>query len=153
MCHSKNLSNMECLAFLFPLKALQLILFQTSANLILLLYLLFAKLPMLGLHHALIRWIASFLSDRSIAFRIDCFLSESHSINSDVPQVSGISPVLFILLLNDLLSSTSSSIYSFADDTCLSSSSSTIPQHLSYSSVSPYRYTSASLVKCREMRQ
>ena len=41
--------------------------------------------------------------------------------NSSVPQGSVISPVLFILVISDLLSSTSSSIYSFADDTYLSS--------------------------------
>ena len=73
---------------------------------------LLAKLPMFGLHHSLIKWISSFLSDRSIAIRVDGYLS-----NSDVHQGSVISPVLFILFINDLLSSTSSSIFSFADDT------------------------------------
>ena len=83
---------------------------------------LLAKLPMFGLHHTLIKWISSFLSDRSIAIRVDGYLSNPHSINSGVPQGSVISPVLFILFINDLLSSTSSSIFSFADDTYLSSS-------------------------------
>ena len=64
---------------------------------------LFAKLTMFGLHHTLIKWIASFLSDRSIAIRIDGFLSKPHSINSGVSQGSVISPVLFILFINDLL--------------------------------------------------
>ena len=81
---------------------------------------LLAKLPMFGLHNNLIKWIASFLSDRSIAIRVNGFLSEPHSISCGVPQGSVISPVLFILFINDLLSSTSSSIYSFADDTYLS---------------------------------
>ena len=105
---------------------------------------LLAKLPMLGLHHTLITWISSFLSDRSIAIRVDGYLSKPHSINSGVPQGSVISPVLFILFTNDLLSSTSST--SFADDTYLSSSFSSNPQHLSYSIISPYRNTSASLL-------
>ena len=83
---------------------------------------LLAKLPMFGLHHTLINWIGSFLSDRSIAVRVDGFLSNLHSINAGVPQGSVISPVLFILFINDLLTSTSSSIHSFADDTFLSSS-------------------------------
>ena len=107
---------------------------------------LLAKLPMFGLHCTLIRWMGSFLSDRSIAIRADGFLSEPHSINSGVPQGSVISPVLFILFVNNLLSSTSSSIYSFADDTYLSSSFSSNPQNLSDSNVLSYRNTSASLL-------
>ena len=53
---------------------------------------------------------------------------------------------MFILFINDLLSSTSSSIFSFADDTYLSSSFSSNPQHLAFSNTSPYRNTSASLL-------
>ena len=107
---------------------------------------LLAKLPMFGLHHSLIKWISSFLSDRSIANRVDGYLSNPHSSNSDVPQGSVISPVLFILFTNDLLSSTSSSIFSYADDTYLRSSFSSNPQHLAYSNISPYRNTSASFL-------
>ena len=83
---------------------------------------LLAKLPRFGLHHALMEWVGSFLSDRSMAIRVDGFLSNLHSINAGVPQGSVISPVLFILFIKDLLTSTSSSIHSFADDTFLSSS-------------------------------
>ena len=107
---------------------------------------LLAKLPMFGLHNNLIKWFASFLSNRSISIRIDGLLSEPHSINSGVPQGCVIWPVLFILFINDLLSSTSSSIYSFADDTYLSSSFSSNLQNLSHSNVSSYRNTSASLL-------
>ena len=87
---------------------------------------LLAKLPMFGLHHTLINWISSVLSDRSIAIRVDGYLSNPHSINSGLPQGSVISPVLFILFIDDLPSSISSSIFSFADDTYLSSSFSSI---------------------------
>ena len=83
---------------------------------------LLAKLPMFGLHHTLINWIGSFLSDRSIAVRVDGFLSNLHSINAGLPQGSVISPVLLILFINDQLTYTSSSIHSFADDPFLSSS-------------------------------
>ena len=96
--------------------------------------------------HILIKWISSFLPDRTIAIRVDGYLSNPYSINLCVPQDSVISPVLFILFINDLLSSTSSSIFSFADDTYLSSSFSSNPQHLAYSNISPYRNTSASLL-------
>ena len=107
---------------------------------------LLAKLPMFGLHHTLFTWISSFLSDRSIAIMVDGYLSKPHFINSGVPQGSVISPVQFILFINDLLSSTSSSILSFPDDSYLSSSFSSTPQHLTYSNISPYRNTSASLL-------
>ena len=107
---------------------------------------LLAKLPMFGLHHTLIKWISSFLTDRSIAIRVDGYLSNPHSINSGVPQGSVISPVLFILFINDLHSSISSSIFSFADDTYLSSSFSSNPQHLAYSNISSYHNTLASLL-------
>ena len=101
---------------------------------------------MFGLHHSLIKRISRFLSDRSIAIKVDGYLSNPHSVNSGVPQGSVISPVLFILFIDDLLSSTSSSIFSFADDTYLSSCFSSNPQHLAYSNISPYRNTSASLL-------
>ena len=112
---------------------------------------LLAKLPMFGLHHTLIAWISSFLSDGSIIIRVDGYLYKPHSINSGVPQGSVISPVLLILFI--LLSSSSSSIFSFADDTYLSSSSSSNLQHLGYSNISPYRSTSASLQPCRAPRK
>ena len=35
-----------------------------------------AKLPMFGLHHTLITWASSLLSDRSIAIRVDGYLSK-----------------------------------------------------------------------------
>ena len=107
---------------------------------------LLAKLPMFGLHNTLIKWIASFLSGILIVIRVDGFLSEPHSINSDVPQGCVILPVLFILFINDLLFSTSSSSYSFVDDTYLSSSFSSNQQNLSYSNVSSHHNTSASLL-------
>ena len=94
---------------------------------------LLARLPMFGLHHTLITWISSFLSDRSIALWVDGYLSKPHSINSGVPQGSVISPVLLILFANDLLSSASSSTFSFVDDTYLCSSFSSSQQHLAYS--------------------
>ena len=107
---------------------------------------LLAKLPRFGLHPTLTTRIASFLSARSIAISVDGFLSKPHSISSSVPQGSVISPVLFILFINYLLSTTPSSILSFADDTYSSLSFSPNPQHLAYSNISPHCSTSASLL-------
>ena len=107
---------------------------------------LLTKLPMFGLHQTLINWIGSFLSDRSIAVRVDGFLSNLHSINACVPQGSVISPLLFILFINDLLTSTSSSIHSFADDTFLSSSFSFNPNDHASTDIQLHRTISASLL-------
>ena len=107
---------------------------------------LLAKLPMFGLHHTLINWIGSFLSDRSIAVRVDGFLSNLHSINAGVPQGSVISLVLFLLFINDLLTSTSSSIHSIADDTFQSSSFSFNPNDHASTDVQFHRNISASLL-------
>ena len=101
---------------------------------------------MFGLHHTLIKWIGSFLSDRSIAVTVDGFLSNLHSINAGVPQGSVITPVLFILFKKDLLTSRSSSIHSFADDTFLSSSFSFNPNSHASTDIQFHRNTSASLL-------
>ena len=107
---------------------------------------LLAKLPMFGLHHTLINWIGSFLSDRPIAARVDGFLSNLHSINAGVPLGSVISPVLFILFINDLHTSTSSSIHSLADDTFLSSSFSFNPNDHASTDIQLHKNISASLL-------
>ena len=107
---------------------------------------LLAKLRMFGLHQTLINWIGSFLSHRSIAVRDDGFLSNLQSINAGVPQGSVISPVLFILFINDLLTSTSSIIHSFADNTFRSSSFSFNPNDYAFTDIQLYRNISASLL-------
>ena len=107
---------------------------------------LLAKLPMFGLIQTLINWIGSFLSDTSIAVRVDGFLSNLHSINAGVPQGPVISPVLFILFINDLLISTSSSIHSFADYTFPSSSFSFNPNDHASTDIQLHRKISASLL-------
>ena len=80
-----------------------------------------------------------------MAVRVDGFLSNLHSINAGVPQGSVISPVLFILFINDLLTSTSSSIHSFAEDTFLSSSFSFNPNDHASTDIQLHRNISALL--------
>ena len=63
-----------------------------------------------------------------------------------MPQGSVISPVLFILFINVLFSSTSSSIYSFADDTILSASFSFNPHEDASCDIPFHRNISASLL-------
>merc|ERR1711980_48728 len=58
-------------------------------------------------------------SDRSIAVVVDGHCSSSKSIDSGVPQGSVLSPTLFLLFINDLLSLTHCPIHSYADDSTL----------------------------------
>ena len=50
---------------------------------------------------------------------VDGHCSSPKSINSGVPQGSVLSPTLFLLFINDLLSQTVCSIHSYADDSTL----------------------------------
>ncbi len=82
---------------------------------------LLAKLKTFGLT-PLSDWICSFLTNRSIAVRIDGALSSFHTTNAGVPQGCVLSPTLFLLFINDLLGICSSLIHSYADDTTIHSS-------------------------------
>ncbi len=76
---------------------------------------LLSLLPSYGFSPSLFTFISSFLSGHSISAVIDCHCSMPKSINSGVPQVSVLSPNLFLLFINDLLSKTNYPIYSYAD--------------------------------------
>ncbi len=80
---------------------------------------LLSKLPSYGFYPALCSSLSSFLSGRSIAAVVDGHCSTPKPINSGVPQVSVLSPTLFLLFINDLLSLTNCPIHSYADDTTL----------------------------------
>src|ERR1700755_2540123 len=80
---------------------------------------LISKLPSFGIYFFLCDLLINFLSGRSIAAVVDGHRSFFKSINSGVPQGSVLSPTLFLLFINDLLSITSSPIHSYADDTIL----------------------------------
>ena len=80
---------------------------------------LVSKLPSFGFYPSLCSFISSFLSDRSIAVVVDGHSSSPKSINSGVPQGSVLSPTLFLLFINDLLTFTQCPIHSYADDSTL----------------------------------
>ena len=80
---------------------------------------LLSKLPSYGFYPSLCTFISSFLSGRSISAIVDGHCSTPKPINSGVPQGSVLSPTLFLLFINDLLSVTSCPIHSYADDSTL----------------------------------
>ncbi len=80
---------------------------------------LLSKLPSYGSYPPLCFFLSSFLSGRSIAAVVDGHCSSSKPINSGVPQGFFLSPTLFLLFINDLLSLANCPIHSYADDTTL----------------------------------
>ncbi len=77
------------------------------------------KLPSYGFYPAFCSFLSSFLSGHSNAAVVDGHCSTPKPINSGVPQGSVLSPTLFLLFINDLLSLTNCPIHSYADDTTL----------------------------------
>ena len=84
---------------------------------------LLVKLWSFGITGNLWNWFRGYLSDRHQRVSLNQCLSDSLPVISGVPQGSILGPLLFIIFVNDLPSTvTSSHIYLFADDTkCLQS--------------------------------
>ena len=87
---------------------------------------LLLKLETYGFNSDTIRWIRSFLNNRQISVVVDGFSSAPKLINAGVPQGSVLSPTLFLLYINDLLEQTINKINSYADDTNLQGSHSSL---------------------------
>jgi len=80
---------------------------------------LISKCRSYGLGSFFCNWLKNFLTDRSIQVLVDGFTSKIFKINAGVPQGCVLSPTLFIIFINDLLTSTINPIHSYADDSTL----------------------------------
>ncbi len=78
---------------------------------------LLAKLYAAGVRGSLHRWFVNYLSGRQQRTRIGCAVSSSLSLSAGVPQGAILSPLLFILYVNDIITATPASVNLFADDT------------------------------------
>ena len=115
---------------------------------------LLAKLPTYGFSTPLCNLISSYLSNRSISVVVDGATSSTFQISSGVPQGSVLSPTLFLLFINDLLSHTSIPSHSYADDTtCHISSTFKKPPSMDARSASRITMSSTINVGLREISE
>ena len=78
------------------------------------------KLQHYGIRGNVCKWFESFVTNRTHYVEINGIRSDSYTPDTGVPQGSVLGPILFVIYVNDLLSSSSLFSFSvFADDTSL----------------------------------
>jgi len=87
------------------------------------------KLQQLAIDGSLLNLLSSYLSGRSQTVRINDSYSNACCTNCGIPQGSVLSPLLFVIYVNDIAESPEISISLFADHTALLFSS-CFPLHL-----------------------
>ncbi len=78
---------------------------------------LLAKMTNLGIKGNMIKWIKNYLENRINIVKIGIYLSKEYTSDNGTPQGSSLSPILFLIMLNDFpkLSQFTTDIF-FADD-------------------------------------
>jgi len=79
---------------------------------------LLTKLSSYGIQDHLHSWLANFLSCCSQRVAQNGVLSSALPVQAGVPQGRVMSPVLFLVFINDLSDSLENPLYLFADDSC-----------------------------------
>ena len=77
------------------------------------------KMHQYGVRGPTLRWIKSFLDNRSQSVVLNGTSSESVPVSSGVPQGSVLGPLLFLAYINDLPANIKSKVRLFADDTAI----------------------------------
>ena len=62
------------------------------------------KLSKFNIHNSLLRWIGAFLLERSQFVRIGNSTSTGQFTNGGIPQGTKLDPILFAVMVNDLIS-------------------------------------------------
>ena len=92
--------------------------------------LLIKKLSKMGLNENSIKWITSYLQNRSHITKFQKYVSNEEYVKTGVPQGSILGPLLFLIFINDLPKAFKDicHIFGYADDTQLVISAPTLPE-------------------------
>ena len=118
---------------------------------------LLSKLARFDLHPSLVRWVAAFLLDRSQFVQIGSFASSPKTLNGGIPQGTKLAPMLFAVMVNELVNNWSLGA-KFVDDLTIMEvipgNSPSIMRHV-VSDVQEFASNNnmqLNPVKCKEMR-